>query len=111
MGMVPGKAMGYEYGAAAEMSGKTVNNHRKHSNHMFFGPGNSIAHPGLFPINEKSLRWTANQWLNFDWRAGWGTPEFERALARQQLSANFPADWQSADERRDARKVLDEQQP
>jgi hypothetical protein len=108
MGKVPGKALGYEYGPAAEMSGKSVNNHRKHSNHMFFGPGNSIAHPGLFPHNPKALRWSAGQWLNFDWRAGWGTEAFEQALAKQQIAGNFPADWQSADERRDARKVLNE---
>ena len=76
MGLVPGKPFGYARGPAAEMSGKTVNEDRQHSNHMFFGPGNSIAHPGLFPHNEKGLRWTVDQWLEFDWRAGWGTKAF-----------------------------------
>ena len=108
MGLVPGKPEGYAYGAAADMSGMSVNNHRKHANHMFFGPGNSIAHPGLFPHNEKSLRWTIDQWLQFDWRAGWGTPAFEQAVASGQLTLSFPEFWDSADERRDARKVLDE---
>ncbi len=108
MGMVPGKPLGYERAAAAEMSGKTVDNNRQHANHMFFGPGNSIAHPGIFPHNEKSYRWTIDQWMEYDWRIGWGTDSFEKAVAGRQIAANFPANWNSADERRDARKVLDE---
>lgn len=108
MGLVPGKPYGYSYGAAAEMNGLSVNNQRKHSNHIFFGPGNSIAHPGLFPHNEKSLRWSIDQWLLFNWRGGWGTDAFEKAVAKKQIVVNFPDDWDSSDERRDARKVLDE---
>ncbi|MFN3192970.1 MAG: multiheme c-type cytochrome [Aureliella sp.] len=106
MGLVPGKPNGYAYGAAAEMSGLSVNNHRKHANHLFFGPGNSIAHPGIFPHNEKALRWSVEQWMNFNWRAGWGTDEFEKAVAKKQIFVAFPPEWDSADERRDARKVL-----
>ncbi len=108
MGLVPGKPLGYATGPAAEMNGKTVDNHRKHSNHMFFGPGNSIAHPGVFPHNEKSLRWTIEQWLEYDWRSGWGTDEFEKAVANRQVTGEFPPAWDSVDERRDARKVLNE---
>ncbi|MEZ6150880.1 MAG: multiheme c-type cytochrome [Pirellulaceae bacterium] len=108
MGLVPGKPLGFEYGAVAEMNGKSVDKNRKHSNHMFFGPGNSIAHPGVFPHNEKSYRWTIDQWLEYDWRMGWGTEAFEQALAQGRIAAAFPTNWTSADERRDARKVLDE---
>ena len=108
MGAVPGKPLGYTYGAAAEMSGKTVDTSRKHSNHMCYGPGSSIAHPGIFPHNEKSLRWSADQWFQFDWRAGWGTDEFEKQLRASGARPPFPKDWDSVDERRDARKVLDE---
>ncbi|MEZ6134814.1 MAG: multiheme c-type cytochrome [Pirellulaceae bacterium] len=108
MGLVPGKPLGYGVGAAAEISDKTIDNSRKHSNHMFFGPGNSIAHPGIFPHNEKALRWTADQWFRFDWRAGWGTDAFEKAIAAKQTYVTFPQEWDSVDERRDARKVLDE---
>lgn len=107
MGLVPGLPQGYSYGAAADMSGLSVNNHRKHSNHMFFGPGNSIAHPGIFPHNEKALRWSFDQWIQFDWRAGWGTEAFEKAIAGNEILIHFPPDWDSADERRDARAVLD----
>lgn len=108
MGLVPGKPYGYEYGPAAEISGQVVDKHRKHSNHMFFGPSNSIAHPGVFPHNEKSYRWTIDQWLQYDWRSGWGTEAFEASIAQGQVVSVFPPAWNSADERRDARKVLDE---
>lgn len=116
MGVEPGKALGYECGPAAEVNGKVVDANRKHSNHMFHGPGNPIAHPGVFPHNEKSLRWTVEQWLEFDWRAGWGTPQFENQItaardggtARSDGTACFPPTWAATDERRDARKVLDE---
>ncbi len=108
MGAVPGKPLGYTYGAAAEISGKTINTNRKHSNHIFYGPAYPIAHPGIFPHNEKSLRWTADQWLQFDHRQGWGTERFETLLAKGQIAATFPPAWQIAQERRDARKVIDE---
>lgn len=118
MGIEPGKALGYECAPAAVINGQavgpTANGQpmQKHSNHMFHGPGNSIAHPGLFPHNEKSLRWSVEQWLQFDWRAGWGTPEFEKQFAVSAVGPNgaagFPAAWSTTDERRDARKVLDD---
>lgn len=108
MGLVPGKPQGYSYGAAANMSGFSVNNHRKHANHIFFGPGNSIAHPALFPHNEKALRWTSEQWLQFDWRSGWGTEEFEKSIRQGLIQVAFPPTWSESEERRDARKVIDE---
>ena len=108
MGSVPGKALGYPVGAAAEINGKTVDNNRKHSNHLFFGPGQSIAHPGLFPHNEKAWRWNLDQWMQFDWRAGWGTTDFEKAVSNKLIQVNFPEAWKTVDERKEARKVLDE---
>ncbi len=81
MGAVPGKPMGYTCGPIAEVNEKAYRTDRKHSNHIFHGPGYPIAHPGLFPHNEKSLQWTALQWLEFDYRSGWGTEAFEKSLA------------------------------
>ncbi|MCA9190884.1 MAG: hypothetical protein KDB03_03940 [Planctomycetales bacterium] len=107
MGAVPGKAMGYLTGPAAEMSDKWVDPNRKHSNHVFWGPGNSIAHPGIFPHNEKAFRWSADQWLEFDWRNGWGTKEFESLVSENKIFVNFPSAWQNSEERRDARKILE----
>lgn len=108
MGAVPGKAEGYMTGPAAEMNGKWVDPNRKHSNHMFFGPSNSIANPGIFPHNEKALRWTVDDWFAFDWRGGWGTKEFEKAVADKRINLQFPKTWEATDDRRDARKVLDD---
>lgn len=110
MGAVPGKPLGYEYGAAAEVNQKTVRTDRKHSNHIFWGPAVPLAHPGIFPHNEKALRWSARDWLQFDHRQGWGTEEFERALSGGYMQASFPPAWQSAQERRDARKIIEENQ-
>ncbi len=108
MGAVPGKPNGYSFGAAAEVNGKSIHANRKHSNHIFHGPSYPLAHPGIFPHNEKSLRWSPEQWLEFDHRQGWGTDAFENAIHRGQLTKAFPPTWSSAQERRDARKVVDE---
>lgn len=110
MGAVPGKALGYTYGAAAEVDKKTVNQQRKHSNHVFYGPAYPLAHPGLFPHNEKSFRWKPDQWLQFDHRQGWGTAEFEDLVRRNPHAFQFPDAWKIAQERIDARKVIDENQ-
>lgn len=110
MGAVPGKPNGYTVGSAAEVNGKSVNTNRKHANHIFHGPSYPLAHPGIFPHNEKSLRWTAEQWLEFDHREGWGTEAFENAISRGLIPNAFPPAWSSAQERRDARKVVDDNQ-
>ncbi|MCC9657556.1 multiheme c-type cytochrome [Rhodopirellula halodulae] len=104
MGAVPGKAEGYEECHVAELSGKPYGEPRKHSNHTFWGPGYSIAHPGIFPHNPKAKAFTPRQWLTFDDRAGWGTEAFEKNVPD---GMHFPKPWDNADDRRDARKVID----
>jgi hypothetical protein len=108
MGRVPGIAAGYECGSVAKVAGKTVNDNRKKSNHIFFGPNYSIAHPGVFPFNLKANRWTVDQWLTFDWRAGWGTKDFEDRVANKQIQAAFPPVWAESDDRLDAREIIDD---
>ncbi|XZE44763.1 multiheme c-type cytochrome [Pirellulaceae bacterium SH467] len=110
MGAVPGKALGYTYGPAAEVDKKTIHPQRKHANHVFYGPAYPLAHPGLFPHNEKSFRWKPDQWLQFDHRQGWGTKDFEDWVARNPSTYAFPDAWKLAQERIDARKVIDENQ-
>ncbi len=107
MGKVPGVDAGYSVGPAAVVNDKVVNPERQHSNHMFYGPGYSIAHPGVFPQNPDADRWSFNDWLEFDWRAGWGTNEFEEALALGIVFASFPPAWQEVDDRYDARGIID----
>lgn len=109
MGKIPGVASGYEIGPAALIDGKAVNSQRKHSNHAFYGPGYSIAHPGIFPQNKKAERWSADAWHKFDYRAGWGTEAFEKQLEQAgSESIPFPAEWKNIDERMDAAEVLKE---
>ncbi len=108
MGKVPGLPLGYDCGPIAKVGGKTVNNNRKKSNHVFYGPNYPIAHPGIFPFNLKANRWTMEQWLMFDWRAGWGTKEFEKAVDDGLVQAIFPPAWAEADDRFDAREIIDD---
>lgn len=107
MGRIPGKASGYTTGPVAIVNGIPVDETRRHSNHSFYGPGHSIAHPGVFPIRKKEDKWTVPEWLLFDVRAGWGTKAFEDAVADGKLSVEFPAVWKEAEDRRDAREVVD----
>ena len=113
MGRIPGVAAGYNIGPVAEVAGKTVNEHRKRSSHIFYGPGYSLAHPGVFPQHKKALRWTVDEWLAFDWRAEWGTDEFEDAVADAEdrgvdTAAWFPPAWRETDDRCDAREIVDD---
>ncbi len=108
MGKVPGVDAGYSIGPAAVVNDKAINAERRHSNHMFYGPGYSIAHPGIFPDNLKADRWKFNDWLEFDWRAGWGTDKFEDAIADANQPYMFPEAWKEVDDRYDAREIVDE---
>jgi hypothetical protein len=108
MGKVPGKAKGYTTAPSAIVGGKPVNPGRKHANHRFIGPGYSIAHPGVFPHNSKALSVTMEDWLRFDWRAGWGTSEFEDDVANGKIKAKFPKRWADQLDREEAREIIDE---
>jgi hypothetical protein len=85
-----------------------VNPGRRHANHRFIGPGYSIAHPGVFPHNPKAQAFTMKDWLEFDWRAGWGTNEFEDKVAKGAVKVSFPKRWADSLDREDARQILDE---
>lgn len=80
MGKVPGRAEGYTTGPSAIVNGVPINPNRRHSNHAFYGPGYPIAHPGIFPHNPEAARWTIQEWLKFDYRAKWGSEEFEATI-------------------------------
>ncbi len=108
MGKVPGKPEGYATAPSAIVGGKEINPGRKHSNHRFIGPGYSIAHPGVFPHNPKAQTFTMKDWLEFDWRAGWGTAEFEDKVAANKVKVTFPKRWADALDREDARQIIEE---
>jgi nitrate/TMAO reductase-like tetraheme cytochrome c subunit len=108
MGKVPGKPDGYATAPSAVIGGKEINPGRKHTNHRFIGPGYSIAHPGIFPHNVKAKAFSMREWLQFDWRAGWGTPEFEDKVAAGKVKVAFPKRWADALDREDARQLIEE---
>ena len=104
MGAVPGKPDGYDWGHIAEINGKPFGDPRKKSSHAFWGPGYSIAHPGIFPHNPDANQYTPREWLAFDYRAGWGTDAFEHSV---QPGTYFPPPWDTVDDRRDGRRIID----
>jgi nitrate/TMAO reductase-like tetraheme cytochrome c subunit len=108
MGKVPGKPEGYATAPSAVVGGKEINPGRKHANHRFIGPGYSIAHPGIFPHNTKAKPFSIKEWLEFDWRAGWGSNDFEDKVARGKIKVAFPKRWADALDREDARQIIDE---
>jgi nitrate/TMAO reductase-like tetraheme cytochrome c subunit len=108
MGKVPGQPKGYSKAPSAVVGGKDINPGRKHANHRFIGPGYSIAHPGIFPHNAKAQAINIEDWLQFDWRAGWGTTKFEDKVADGKIKVKFPKRWSDALDREEARKMVDE---
>ncbi|MGF1621444.1 MAG: multiheme c-type cytochrome [Rhodomicrobiaceae bacterium] len=108
MGKVPGKPEGYATAPSAIVGGKEINPGRRHADHRFIGPGYSIAHPGIFPHNVKAQTWSIKKWLQFDWRAGWGTPQFEDEVASGRLNVNFPQAWADPVDREEAWQVIAE---
>jgi hypothetical protein len=107
MSKFPGKNVGYDKGWAAEVNGKHFNDQRDLTDHTFVGPGYPISHPGLFPFRMEESPFTPQQWLTFDYRAGWGSDGFESKLAGGG-SATFPQEWQNAADRRKAWGIVQE---
>ncbi|HEY2799288.1 MAG TPA: multiheme c-type cytochrome [Chthoniobacterales bacterium] len=106
MGKIPGIKSGYAFGPAA-MVGDQPTPPRKLTDHRFAGPDFSVIHPGLFPFNVKAQQTaTMREWLQFDYKSGWGTDAFEK---KAPADYKFPARWQSIDDRYDARAILNEQ--
>jgi nitrate/TMAO reductase-like tetraheme cytochrome c subunit len=99
----PGQPTDFERGPAAVVNGLTVNENRPLTNHTFVGPGYPISHPGLFPFSLDESPFTPQQWLKFDYRAGWGSDEFENKVA---ADAKFPAEWQQPEDRKAAWRTV-----
>ncbi|MBI2193256.1 MAG: hypothetical protein HYU36_14870 [Planctomycetes bacterium] len=107
MGKVPGDNKGFDEGPAA-IIGEHKTRSRRISNHYFAGPDFPVLHPGIFPHNPDAVQ-IANyeEWLLFDHKAGWGTPEFENNVPEDY---KFPQFWDDPDLRVEARKVITENQ-
>jgi nitrate/TMAO reductase-like tetraheme cytochrome c subunit len=101
-----GQPAGFDSAPVAIVDGKPIESDRPHHVHYFAGPGYPIAHPGIFPHNPESEQFTIQEWLTFDYRAGWGTPEFEERLASGSVSAGFPDEWADRTDREEARAIV-----
>ncbi|MEI6862702.1 MAG: multiheme c-type cytochrome, partial [Verrucomicrobiota bacterium] len=108
MGKTPGRAEGYTTAAAAIVGGTPVNPGREHHNHAFYGPGYPIVHPGIFPHNPQAKKFAIQTWLKFDYRAGWGKPDFEKTVAQNPSAYKFPEEWAVPEDRSDARDIVEE---
>lgn len=104
----PGYDDGYDVGWAAEVNGKHFNEQRPLTDHTFVGPGYPISHPGLFPFRREDSPFTPQQWLTFDYRAGWGSDEIESKIAAATASFNFPPEWKNPEDRRKAWGIVQE---
>lgn len=109
MGKIPGKASGYDHGPAAVVAGVETAD-RKLTDHRFVGPDYSVIHPGLFPHNPELAEFASmREWITFDYKAGWGTDEFEDELYDSGAEMEFPERWSDVDDRYEARELLEPQ--
>ena len=105
----------YDYGPAAKV-GSLRTKPRKLTNHMFVGPDYSVLPPSLFPLDIRAIKEehekddtrargmaTIREWLEFDWKSGWGTDQFEDEVDDDYA---FPERWASVDDRYDAREIV-----
>ena len=107
MGKIPGVASGYHEGPAAVVNG-TPTRVRKLTDHRMVGPDYSVVHPGMFPHNPEATELASiEEWNEFDHEAGWGTDEFEDEVDEDKME--FPERWSEADDRYEAREILDVQ--
>jgi hypothetical protein len=87
------------------VNGHVVNPNRPATDHTFVGPGYPISHPGLFPLRKEASPFTPPQWLTFNYRAKWGSDEFESSVP---ASDAFPPEWQNAADRKKAWVIIQE---
>jgi hypothetical protein len=110
MSDIPGVAVDRSRGPSAVVNGEEINPDRPHSNHGFVGPGYPIAHPGIFPHNaEAAENWTIEEWLEFDYRSGWGEIDYEDAVEEGEIDAEFPDTWEDRFDREEAREIIEVQ--
>lgn len=109
MGKTPGRADGYETAPVAIVNDEEIDPDRKHSNHAFYGPGYPIAHPGIFPHNPDGAEIPIEDWLQFDYRARWGSEEFEEKVEAGEIDEDsLPEAWSDATDREEAWEIIQE---
>jgi len=101
----PGRDAGFAKGWAARVNGMFVDTERPLTDHTFVGPGYPIVHPGLFPFRMEESPFTPQQWLTFDYRAEWGSEDFEKDVPS---SFAFPTEWRDPADRKKAWLLVEE---
>lgn len=79
---------------------------KRHSNHSFLGPGYPVVHPGVFPHNPEAQSYKFEDWLKFNYRAKWGSDEFEQAVASGRDRTIFPEPWTTKQSRQYAYEII-----
>jgi len=108
MSTYPGQNVGFGTGAAANVNGSIMRNNRPLTDHTFVGPGYPISHPGLFPFGLEESPFDPQRWLKFDYRAQWGSEDFENKVTASPGSYTFPPEWQNAADRKQAWQIIQE---
>ncbi len=103
----PGLPSGFAKGWAAIVNGQFVNEERPLTDHSFTGPGYPISHPGLFPFSMQESPFTPQQWLRFDYRAKWGSDDFEAEAASSPGKYSFPPEWRKPEDRKAAWRTVE----
>lgn len=108
MSTYPGQNVGFATGAAAKVNDNIMRTDRPLTDHTFVGPGYPISHPGLFPFGLEESPFDPQRWLKFDYRAEWGSDDFESKVASSPSSYTFPPEWQNAADRKHAWQIVQE---
>lgn len=113
MGATPGTYEdGYLTDARAIVNGKEISPGSKHADHTMVGPGYSIAHPGIYPHNVRNdpAVISIKEWMAFDWRAAWGSNDFETKIQDGSIDVEFPEFWTDPRKRAAAWAIVEENQ-
>ena len=69
--------------------------------------GITTAHPVPHSRTTSYATWTIDEWLLFDYRAGWGTEAFEEKIDDGEIEVEFPEAWEDVADREEAREIVD----
>ncbi|MGH8670713.1 MAG: multiheme c-type cytochrome, partial [Burkholderiales bacterium] len=110
MSDTPGLPSGFASAPVVRIRDQIVTPARTRHNHSFIGPGYSVAHPGIFPHHPDAENWSVEEWLQFNYRAGWGSDDFENKLQAGEIDVEFPDAWSDESDRREARRIVEANQ-
>ena len=93
MGKVAGKPEGYATAPSAVVGGKEVNPAASTPTTASTARATRSPTPASSRTTRRPRPISIEEWLQFDWRAGWGTTEFEDKVADGKVKVDFPERW------------------